>query len=224
MSIVALCINFVSCETVDTNITLSRNYTLKVKKYFIACSYDNDNTRILKWNKKEVSYSIKGFNQKHTNFIHAVFQNLQYIKNLPKFSYRQSGGDVTFYMPETEKEFIDNQQFNGNIRGYINFRNGFSGYFSKVRIHVKPTNTDDLTIQITLQHEILHALGLAADPIQKLNESSALGRRFFSYSDPWDKISPVYPQIDIACLKLLYDSLIPIKERKPYIEKLLGIK
>lgn len=211
-----------SCQSSEGDSYLVENYPEWARQYFIASSFEGGNQVVGKWNKKSVSFSIEGFSDKNRDFIKATFYNLSLLKNLPLFMAVDNEADISIRMPSSEVDFINSHTLRQDLRGFTDFVKDKSGYFRTVRIGINPKQSDQ-NIQISLHHEIMHALGFLGHPDVDVKESSVLGVRYLGKMDPENKISPIFPQIDQRCLELLYEERMPIIIYRKQAEIFLGL-
>lgn len=192
--------------------------------YFIESAYEKKFDFILKWNRPVISYSINGvFNDKDITFIKETLNNISTIKGLPKFQFSKGIGDMIFYMPTDPNDVqVLYEDEATAIRGLMQpVLISNDGYFQSVKIYIKPKQAS-LDTQITIHHELMHALGLMGHPKSSFKQSSALGVRYFTLNNS-DTISPIIPKLDSSALILLYNKHIAVKQRKRGIKTLIGL-
>ena len=213
-----------SCDGyVEVNETLSKEFTAIEKKYFIETAVGKGHMFITKWNKPVITYSIQGaFKNSDIVFIKNTILNLPKSKTLPEFKFINKVGDIIFYMPESIKGFKSVQTIDVEIHGFVRAETTFGGYYKTAKIFIAPFQSE-LDIQITVQHELMHALGLNGHPRSDFGETTALGKRYFTRSASLDTISSALPGLDSAALLILYNPAVPTLKHLKYISALVGI-
>ena len=218
---------FSACqEAIKENRFISNNYSDIQKTYFFETALNPEDNRIHKWEKPVINYSIKGnFNKEEVHFIKQTMVQLAIMHHLPKFEFQETTGDITFLMPakaeDVQKAFGKTQAINGVM---IPLKTTRDGYHKKVAIWVKP-GMSLLNTEITIQHELMHALGLNSHPKTfHENISAALGDRYFSFQHrPIDTISAKLPDIDVAALSILYHDAVKVGLNRTQTAQLIGL-
>lgn len=200
----------------------AERYTETVRKYFVEYAFDDTQHSVGKWPKKQVTYSVKNFPLNHQIFIIRSFEGLSKLKNLPVFKLVKQDADITLHLYDSELAFAERHKMKETLRGFTAFGKDGQGYFTDVSIGINP-NQEDQDLQISIHHELMHALGFLAHPVTELSESTVLGIRYLSKFDAKNKISPILPQIDQRMLELLYEDSLPLLASKAKVENLLGM-
>lgn len=213
-----------SCDgNVEVHEALSKEFTTIEKKYFIETAVGKGHRFITKWNKPVISYSMHGaFKNSDIVFIKNTILNLPKSKTLPKFKFIDTAGDIIFYMPKNIKDFNSAQKMDVEIYGFTRTKTTLDGYFKTAKIFIAPSQSE-LNNQITIQHELMHALGLNGHPSSDFGQTTALGKRYFTSSTYTGTISSVLPGLDSAALLILYNPVVPTLKRLKYISMLVGI-
>lgn len=213
-----------SCDgSVEINKPLSKDFSTTDKKYFIETALGKGHRVIKKWNRTVITYSIHGaFNKIDIAFIKTTISNLPKSKTIPKFKFIRKDGDVIFYMPKSIKEFKSEQTIGVEVRGFVQANSTLGGYLNRAKIYIAPFRSE-LYTQITIQHELMHALGLNGHPSSDFRETTALGQRYLTMASSMDTISSTLPRLDSAALLILYDPAVPTLKRIKYISELVGV-
>ncbi|KQM66492.1 hypothetical protein ASE74_08835 [Pedobacter sp. Leaf216] len=195
-------------------------FTKNQKLYFVETAYDKGVNH--KWVKGNITYALGSkFEPSEQDFIKKTMDYISSLKNLPQMRLTEGHGDITFYKPTTTVAFNNLAKDAYLWRGFTRSEYNLDNTPKKSDIFIK-TDQTNLNIEITIQHELMHTLGLLCHPNTKFLESSALGRRFFNSSDP--KILPNLPELDSKALIILYDKRFLSRSKQTEAKEILGLK
>jgi predicted Zn-dependent protease len=198
----------VSCSSKDVDYnTLKKRYDKVFLDYFSDVGFHNHNI-LIKWDKN-ITVSFNGdFDEndlKSVNEFISVFN--REVKTVKMELIQNPKADIVIFIEDSPR-----------LKGYtgLSYTNcrplSFNNIIYQSRVYVAPSPIISSNKRYkTIQHELLHAIGLHHSP-REFKSHNTLGKFTFKNIDEYEQWSAEYkipPLLDRMAIKILYDKMIP---------------